>query len=153
MAKEALAALFAGGGPRMPGNGPPGFVLPKPKQSAQISDVAKDVAETPQELQSSIERSSTDRLIIVAFVTSFAPPCETVVRYLKKLQSSLSNLEIVTVDAATPKGSALADAAGVEATPTLRFFSKGKRVHTMTTTSLDLIYPFVVKWSKKAQLP
>jgi thioredoxin-like negative regulator of GroEL len=150
-AKAKLAALFGGGGPRLPG-GPPGFALPGPRaQAPPAAPAVKDEAETPQELQAAIERSTTDRLVIVVFVTSFAPPCVTVVKDLLKMKPSLSNLEVVTVDTASAKGLALGDAAGIEATPTLRFFVKGKQVHTMTTTSQDLIHPFVVKWAKKAQ--
>ena len=147
----ALAALFAGGGPRLP-PGSSSSITPKPKPAT--AKILRDEIETASELQEAIGLSAAGngKLVIIAFVASFAPPCEVVVADLKKLKGSVKTFEVFTVDAASPKGSVLADAAGIEATPTLRFFVKGKQVHTMTTVDMsNLIFPFVIKWSKKAQ--
>ncbi len=116
------------------------------KQQATGARNAMEEILTAQSLTSAIE-SSGDQLVIVAFVQSFAPPCDTVLDQLKSLSASLGNLKLlkVNVDVAT----ALADANGIEAVPTLRFFVNGTQVHSMTTVSREIIHPFVVKWSKK----
>jgi len=89
--------------------------------------------------------------VIVCFVISFAPPCIAVLDGLKKLQITMSNVEVYRVAVDKPSGGALADTHGVQVTPTLQLYVHGQLVHEMRTVSQDLIHPFVLKWSKKAK--
>jgi hypothetical protein len=149
----ALAALFANRAAN-PG-APPHVAIPRspPKQVKPLAPKpqAASYIETQNALKEAVVLSVDSKLVIIAFVVPFAPPCDEVLRYLQNLQKSLGNLEVFKVDCCSAKGSILADAHSIEATPTLRFYVGDKQVHTMTTISQDLIHPFVVKWSKKAQ--
>jgi len=145
----ALAALFAN---RMAPSGPSRGPVPS-LQKALPDSPPKDEVSTPQQLAVAIERSVGDaeRLIVVAFVTSFAPPSAAVVASLKKLQQTLANVEVYTVSVDSPGGGALADEHAIVVTPTIRLYVQSKIVHEMRTISQDLIHPFVLKWSKKAK--
>jgi thiol-disulfide isomerase/thioredoxin len=129
--------------------------LPKP---SPINAPPSDDVSTPQQLAAAIARSEGEvaaggggRLVVLCFVTSFAPPCIAVLASLKKLQTAVGNVEVYTVAVDTPGGGSLADTHGVEVTPTLHLHVQGQMVHEMRTVSLDLIHPFVLKWSKKAK--
>mmetsp|Transcript_53955 Transcript_53955/g.108488 ORF Transcript_53955/g.108488 Transcript_53955/m.108488 type:complete len:151 (-) Transcript_53955:239-691(-) len=146
----ALAALFANRAAN-PG-APPHISVAKSAPKAQVPPPSiSEYIDSEANLQAAVDRSLDSRLVILAFVVSFAPPCDTALANIQTLQTRIDNLEVVKVDCASLKGSLIADGHGIEATPTLRFYVGGKQVHTMTTISQDLIHPFVVKWSKKAQ--
>jgi len=152
-----LAALFA----KREAGPPPAFLQKSLKSAASNQDglsspdeliegEVKDIHNSFM-LSSIVDAAPPDRLVIVVFVTSFAPPCEIVLQDLKNMSKSLKNVMVCQVDTCTNNGGALADEHGIEATPTLRFYVGGKQVHSMTAVSKDLILPFVMKWSKKAK--
>jgi activator of HSP90 ATPase len=110
-----------------------------------------DEIDSVQSFQGAIDRSKKGRLLIILFSTSFSLSSETVLKDLRSMQTSISCLDISAVFVDSPAGSLLADKHKIEATPTLRFYLEGNQVHSMTTVSQDIIYPFVSKWSKKAR--
>lgn len=140
-----LAALFAKRGP--PPAGVVGGVAKPSKQDVLPSDGSTDIT-TSKALQDCINCGGCDRLVIVAFVISFSPPCDMVMKELKDLQQQCGNIDLVRVP--VDLAPSLADSHAIEATPTLLFFIESKQVHALTTAKLEVLSSVVAKWSKRA---